>query len=117
MGPDPIVDPMQVPIRGGQSISSRRAARTPPMTTSSTQTCYVALELSRTKWLVGALSRCRLQARLTAFRPVSGRDTSRVAPCLKCPRSEEAMDAGRDKMTRDSKEVVGGRVQGQEPLG
>jgi transposase len=25
------------------------------MTTSSTQTCYVALELSRTKWLVGAL--------------------------------------------------------------
>ena len=66
---------------------------------------------------VQALSRCRAQARRVAPRLMSGRDTSRIAPCLERLGSEEAVCASRDEMTRDGEEVVGGRVQGQEPLG
>ncbi len=64
-----------------------------------------------------ALSRSRAQARRVAHRLMSGWDTGRVSPCLKRLSSEEAVSASRDEVTRNGEDVVGGRVQGQEPLG
>ncbi len=64
-----------------------------------------------------ALSRCRAQARRVAHRLLSGRDTGRIAPRLERFGAEEAVSASRDEMTRNGEDVVGGRVQGQEPLG
>ena len=48
---------------------------------------------------------------------MSGWDTGRIAPRLERFGAEEAVRASRDEMTRNGEDVVGGRVQGQEPLG
>jgi hypothetical protein len=77
-------------------------------------------------WVVGlatlglifeALSRCRAQARRVAHRLMSGGDTGRIAPRLERFGAEVAVSASRDEMTRNGEDVVGGCVQGQEPLG
>jgi hypothetical protein len=65
----------------------------------------------------GALSTCRTRPREAAHEAMSGAGTSRIAPCLKRLISKEPVGASRDEMTRDGEGVVGGRVQGQEPLG
>jgi predicted acylesterase/phospholipase RssA len=64
-----------------------------------------------------ALSRYGRWPRRAAHWPTSGRDTGRFAPRLERLRSKEAVGASRDEVTRNGKDVVGGRVQGQEPLG
>jgi hypothetical protein len=56
-----------------------------------------------------------------------GRDEPRTGPCQAATPaalrhvqrfgSEEPVSASGDKMTRNGEDVVGGRVQGQEPLG
>ena len=66
---------------------------------------------------LAALSRCRAQARRVAHRLMSGWDTGRVAPRLERFGAEEALSASRDEVTRNGEDVVGGRMQGQEPLG
>ena len=89
------------------------------MTRIPAQDCYIALELSRAKWLVGALlpgrakvitalSTYRTRPREAAHEPMSGTDAGRVPPCLERLGSEEAVDASRDKMTRNGEVVVGG---------
>src|SRR5215207_8564387 len=63
-----------------------------------------------------ALSRYGRWPRRAMHRPVSGGQAGRMAPGLERFGSEEAVGVSRDKMTRNGEEVVGGRVQGQEPL-
>src|SRR5215208_4587219 len=70
---------------------------------------------TRFRSCLAALSRCRAQARRVAHQLMSGWDTGRVAPRLERFGAEEAVRASRDEMTRNGEDVVGGRVQGQEP--
>jgi hypothetical protein len=48
---------------------------------------------------------------------MSGRDTGRIPPRLERFGSEEVVSASGDEVTRNGEDVVGGRVQGKEPLG
>jgi hypothetical protein len=64
-----------------------------------------------------ALSSCRTWPREAGHEAVSRADAGRVAPRLERLGSTEPVDASRDEVTRNGKDVVAGRVQGQEPLG
>jgi hypothetical protein len=68
-------------------------------------------------FVTGALSICRMWTRVAAHEPMSGGDTGRLAPRVKRLGLKEPVRASRDEVTRNGKDVVGGRVQGQESLG
>src|SRR3954462_8321019 len=94
-----VVDPMQVPIRGGQANPYRLTARRPTMTTSSSQTCYVALELSRAKWLVGALLPGRSKVLTTL---VPGGDTAALLDVLHRLAARGTREVGPPLLSKDS---------------